>query len=119
MTIALDTADPAVLQEAALGSGADGEVWRWAGGNEGTRRNVVGEGFRVFYQASGGGVEFDPVFVIVDGTGLIRGDYRYSTLTSDPDRLTRHIGLLGEELRNSQGAASLVYEAAHIFLCYP
>lgn len=119
VTVALDTADPVELQAAAARSGADGEVWLWAGADDATRRDVVGEGFRVFYEDSGGGIDFDPVFVIVDGTGLIRGDYRYSTLASDSDRLTRHIGLLGEELRNSEGAASLVYEAAHIFLCYP
>lgn len=119
VTIALDTADPSAMRAAAVAAGADGEVWRWAGGEEETLRDVVGEGFRVFYEETADGVEFDPVFVIVDGTGLIRGDYRYSTLASDDDRLTRHISLLGEELRNSQGAASLVYEAAHIFLCYP
>lgn len=119
VTMALDTGDPSRLQTAALESGADGDVWRWVGGDATTLRDVVGEGFRVFYEETGDGVEFDPVFVIVDGTGLIRGDYRYSTLTSDTDRLTRHISLLGDELRNSEGAASLVYEAAHIFLCYP
>ena len=119
VTVALDTGDPARLRAAAAESGADGEVWRWAGADETTLRDVVGEGFRVFYEETTHGVEFDPVFVIVDGTGLIRGDYRYSTLASDSDRLTRHISLLGEELRNSEGAASLVYEAAHIFLCYP
>lgn len=119
VTVALDTADAAELQQAAARSGADGEMWRWAGGDQDIRRDVVGEGFGVFYEATGSGVDFDPVFVIVDGNGLIRGDYRYSTLASDADRLTRHIGLLGDELRNSRGAASLVYEAAHVFLCYP
>lgn len=119
VTVALDTGDPARLEAAALESGADGETWRWVGAEETTLRDVVGEGFGVFYEETARAVEFDPVFVIVDGTGLIRGDYRYSTLTSDTERLTRHISLLGEELRNSEGAASLVYEAAHIFLCYP
>jgi protein SCO1/2 len=119
VTVALDTGDPSQLQTAALESGADGELRRWVGADETTLRDVVGEGFRVFYAETAAGVEFDPVFVIVDGYGLIRGDYRYSTLVSDTDRLTRHISLLGEELRNSDGVASLVYEAAHIFLCYP
>jgi protein SCO1/2 len=119
VTVALDTGDPARLTAAASRSGADGEVWRWVGADETTLHDVVGEGFRVFYEETSDGVEFDPVFVIVDSAGLIRGDYRYSTLASDTDRLSRHISLLGAELRNSEGAASLVYEAAHIFLCYP
>ncbi|MGD2059423.1 MAG: SCO family protein [Acidimicrobiia bacterium] len=119
VTVALDTSDPEELAAAALASGADGAVWRWVGADEATLRDVVGEGFRVFYEETAEGVEFDPVFVIVDGAGLVRGDYRYATISSDADRLTRHISLLGEELRNSKGAASLVYEAAHIFLCYP
>ncbi len=119
VTVALDSSEPAELAAAASVSGADGDVWRWVGADQTTRRDVVGEGFRVFYEETGSGVEFDPVFVIVDGSGLVRGDYRYATISSDADRLTRHISLLGEELRNSKGAASLVYEAAHIFLCYP
>lgn len=40
-------------------------------------------------------------------------------LASDADRLTRHLSLMGDELRNVAGPAALVYEAAHIFLCYP
>jgi len=119
VTIALDSADPAELARAAAGSGADGTDWVWAGGDEAQLRDAVGGGFRVYYDTTGPVTEFDPVFVIVDGAGLIRGEYRYATLASDADRLTRHISLLGNELRNSKGAASLVYEAAHILLCYP
>lgn len=119
VTVALDTSDPAELQAAAEAAGADGDLWRWAGAEPDTLRDVVGDGFRVFYEETETGVEFDPVFVIVDGTGLVRGDYRYSAIASDADRLSNHIAILGEELRNSKGAASLVYEAAHVFLCYP
>ncbi|MGD2044165.1 MAG: hypothetical protein PVJ28_10985, partial [Acidimicrobiia bacterium] len=50
VTIALDTADPTMLQSAATESGADGEGWRWAGADETTRRDIVGEGFGVFYE---------------------------------------------------------------------
>lgn len=119
VTVALDTSDPARLAAAAADAGADGESWIWAGAEPETVRDVVGEGFRVFYQETPTGIEFDPVFVIVDGTGLIRGDYRYSAIASDAERLASHIALLGAELRNSKGAASLAYEAAHVFLCYP
>jgi protein SCO1/2 len=119
VTIALDSDDPAELASAAASSGADGESWIWAGGDQTITRDVVGGGFGVYYDTTGSSTDFDPVFVIVDGAGLIRGEYRYATLASDADRLTRHISLLGEELRNSKGAGSLVYEAAHILLCYP
>ncbi len=118
VTVALDTSHPDALATAATVSGADGNLWRWVGGEAGTIRDVVGSGFGVYYDLSDD-VTFDPVFAIVDGTGLVRGDYRYSTLVSDADRLTRHISLLGDELRNSDGAVSLLYEAAHVFLCYP
>lgn len=120
VTVALDTDDPADLARAAAGSGADGDDWRWIGAPSDHRRDVVGAGFRVFYETtSAGDIEFDPVFVIVDGTGLIRGEYRYASLASDADRLSRHIGLLGDEIRNADGNAALIYEAAHLFLCYP
>jgi protein SCO1/2 len=119
VTIALDSDDPVELAGAAAASGADGESWVWAGGDQTQTRDVVGGGFGVYYDNTDTGTEFDPVFVIVDGAGLIRGEYRYATLASDADRLTRHISLLGEELRNSKGAGSLVYEAAHVLLCYP
>lgn len=119
VTIALDTDDPAALRGAAEDSGADGTQWRWIGGSDETLRDVVGAGFGVYFEQSDEGVRFDPVFIIVDGNGLVRGDYRYATLASDTDRLTRHISILGAELRNSSGANSLVYEAAHVFLCYP
>ena len=34
-------------------------------------------------------------------------------------RVRRDLGLIVDEVRNSEGAGSLVYEAAHLFLCYP
>ncbi len=119
VTVALDTDEPSALTAAAEASGADGTSWRWIGGDNETLRTVVGEGFGVYFEDTEDGVAFDPVYIVVDGNGLVRGDYRYSTLASDADRLTRHISILAEELRNASGAASLVYEAAHVFLCYP
>lgn len=49
----------------------------------------------------------------MDGWGIIRGEYRYQTMTPDADRILRHIGVLAKEVDNSQGAASLAYEAVH------
>lgn len=120
ITVALDTAEPAALAAAAAASGADGEVWRWVGADQQVLGDVVGSGFRVFFDASDpAAVAFDPVFVIVDGAGVVRGEYRYASLVAEADRLTRHISLLGDELRHSTGAASFLYEAAHVFMCYP
>lgn len=120
LTVALDTDDPEALAAAAGASGADGAQWRWLTAQTSVVRDVVGDGFRVYFEEnSDGSISYDPVFVIVGPTGLIRGDYRYTTLVSDADRLTRHISLLGNEIRNSHGAASVIFEAAHLFLCYP
>jgi len=118
VTIALDASDPASLTAAAEASGADGDRWRWAGAHERRRREIVGDGFRTRYDA-GDPSDFDQAFVIVDGKGLIRGEYRYATLAPLADKLTRHIGLMAAEVRGAEGAAALLYEAAHMFLCYP
>ncbi len=83
-------------------------------------RTVIGSGFETWYEErADGSFAFDPVFVLVDGWGVIRGEYRYQVLVDDVDRIARHIDVLGQELRNSDGAATLAYEAAHLFLCYP
>ena len=120
VTVALNTADPETLAGEAAATGADGEVWRWAGARDAVLRDVVGSGFRVYYDATDPtDVSFDPTFVIVDGNGLIRGEYPYSSISSDADRLSRHIGILGEEILFAKGNNKLIYEAAHIFLCYP
>jgi protein SCO1/2 len=131
ITIALD-ADPTAeaLAGAASRSGADGDSWRWLGGDETVVRNVVGSGFRRFYETnetddaaeaadSGSTIRFDPGFVLVDGGGVIRGEYRYQTIASDADKLVHHIDILAAEARNAHGATAVAYEAAHLFLCYP
>jgi protein SCO1 len=111
---------PEALAGAAARSGADGEAWRWASPDSALVNTVVGAGFKAWYEAqSDGSFRFDPLFVLVDGWGVIRGEYRYQTVAGEADKIVRHAGLLAEELRNSSGMASLAYEAAHIFLCYP
>lgn len=120
VTISLDPArDADRLGALAERAGADGEIWRWATATSDELRRVVGNGFKVPYEQSGDEIRFDPRFVLVDGWGVVRGEYRYSTLADDADKLVRHVGILGEELRNSSGVASVAYEAAHVFLCYP
>lgn len=121
VTIALD-ADPtaAELAAASAASGADGTTWRWVAGDEATVANVVGAGFRLPLRGPDGGSGVDEtVFVLVDGLGVVRGDYRYRTLADDADKLVRHVDILGREIRYANGASAVAYEAAHLFLCYP
>jgi hypothetical protein len=80
---------------------------------------VIGGGFETYFESQeDGSFTYDPAFVLVDGWGIIRGEYRYQTMTPDSERILRHLGVLAEEVRNSRGASSVAYEAAHYFLCY-
>lgn len=120
VTIVLD-ADPtteelvAAAQRAGDVGDPAGDDWVWLGGSQSQVDNVVGGGFRRRTDVDG----FTPSYAIVDGFGTIRGEYRYQTLADDADKLVRHVGVLGSELRNASGFGSLAYEAAHLFQCYP
>ena len=99
-----------------------GVAWSWISGSPATMETVVGDGFRRYLDTGGGdgdGVQFDAGFVIVDGNGVVRGDYRYQTLADDAEKLVRHLDILATELRYADGPAGAAYEAAHLFLCYP
>lgn len=111
---------PDVIAGVAERAGADGVVWRYATGDPVHMENVVRSGFKAWYSPEDdGSFSFDPMLILVDGWGVIRGEYRYQTISSDADKIIRHLDILGEEIRNSNGAASFAYEAAHLFLCYP
>ena len=82
-------------------------------------KTIVGGGFEVYYKANDNGlIELDPTFTLVDGWGIIRGEYRFNGLTSNSERIMTHIKVLVEEVHKSVGAARLAYEAAHLFMCY-
>jgi protein SCO1/2 len=111
---------PARLQELAAASGAnvDAPKWHFVTGPAERVKNVVGGGFRVYYAPDEeGGFTFDPTIVMVDGNGIMRGIYERTM----PDMATmeRDVKLLLAEVQNSTGPGKLVYEAAHLFLCYP
>jgi protein SCO1/2 len=122
LTISFDPENdtPEVLATYAVSQGADPEHWIFATtDNKVKLKTIIGGGFEAYYQQKeDSSFTFDPQFVLVDGWGIIRGEYRYQTMTSDADRILRHMGVLAEEVINSQGAATLAYEAAHYFLCY-
>jgi protein SCO1/2 len=121
VTIALDPTDPSQLSEAASSVGADGQEWRWVGSDdEANLRRSVGAGFQRYFEATESGeISYDPSFVLVDGNGVVRGDYRYGTIADDGEKLSRHVAILADEIRNANGAVAVAYEAAHLFLCYP
>lgn len=121
VTISFDPAQdlPEVLRAYAQSAGADLQRWRFATGDPDRLKQIIGDGFEAFYSADDqGGFQFDPTFVLVDGLGIIRGEYHYQVETPDAERILRHIGVLADEVRKSKGANKLIYEAAHLFLCY-
>ena len=121
VTISFDPANdtPEALQRYAESLGADTSQWRFATGEEARLKQLIGSGFEAYYAPDDqGGFQFDPTFVLVDGWGIIRGKYRYQVQVPDADRIVRHIGVLAEEVQKATGPNKLIYEAAHLFLCY-
>jgi len=120
LSISFDPArdTPAALDAYAQRVGADPLRWRFATGSPTELKTLIGAGFRAFYQAQpDGSYTFDPVFVLVDGEGTIRAEYRMAK--PDIDTILRDVRLIADETRNSHGAQRYVYEAAHLFVCYP
>lgn len=111
---------PAALQAMAEKVGAAPPQWYWVTlPDESLLKTVLGGGFNLYYQRQpNGSFAFDPLIVLVDGWGIVRGEYRYRTQVPTAERLLRHLRALGSEIRNSRGTARLAYEAAHLFLCY-
>ncbi|KPV52296.1 hypothetical protein SE17_16330, partial [Kouleothrix aurantiaca] len=120
VTISFDPArdTPAALDTYARQIGADPQRWRFATGTPAELKTLIGAGFRTYYQAQpDGSYAFDPVFVLVDDENTIRAEYR--TAKPDLDTILRDVRLIADEARNSHGAQRYVYEAAHLFVCYP
>lgn len=114
--------DPSTLAAFAADHGIDGEGWRLLTGTPLSVKLVVGGGLEVFYGPVENGAApdappvYEPVLVLLDGTGMIRGRYLSDPLAADV--LLRDLELLNKEMA-STGAGRLGYEAAHLFLCYP
>ena len=122
VTISIDPErdTPSVLNSYANTIGADTNNWKFATTtNKALLKTIIGSGFETYYEDKGNGdFALDPAFVLVDGWGIVRSEYRYSTEVSNADRILRHLGVLADEVRNSVGSGKLAYEAAHLFLCY-
>ena len=109
---------PQQLHSYAESLGADTSNWHFATGEPNRLKNVIGGGFSSYYsQNDEGEIEFDPMFVLVDGWGIIRA--KYKTSSPELETIQRDIGMITEEVANSEGASRIAYEAAHLFLCYP
>jgi protein SCO1/2 len=120
VTISFDPArdTPDRLRAYADGLGADTRTWRFVTGEPAQLKNIIGGGFGIYYNGDeNGNYTFDPVFVLVDGWGMVRAVYRTPNL--DLGIVARDLRLIVQEVRNSQGVNRYAYEAAHLFLCYP
>lgn len=103
-----------------------GSNWRFVTGPAERLKNVIGGGFGVYYQPStgadaaaleSGDFTFDPTIIMVDGNGIMRAIYERDL--PDMQTVERDVKLVVAEVKNSEGPGKLVYEAAHLFLCYP
>ena len=109
---------PAVLSQYADQVTPDTHNWHFLTGAADRLKWIIGGGFGVYYNANeDGSFTFDPAFMLVDGAGILRAEYR--TAAPEIDRILRDIGLVAKEANDSQGAKRAAYEAAHLFLCYP
>ena len=63
-----------------------------------------------------GALEYSPGFMIVDGNGILRREYRWGM--PSVEGLLKDLRVIAREANASEGAAKLAYEAAHLFACY-
>ena len=92
-------------------------AWDYLSGTAQETKHIVGGGFGLYYNAEvPTQIEFEPRLVLVDGWGIIRAEYFGATV--DITRIVEDIEFLSIEIENSDGAAKLAYEAAHLFRCY-
>lgn len=120
-----DTAEKlnTTMSKYAIDNDADDVPWHFLVGDTLKTKYAVGGGFGLYYNAlehdaaNNYQVTFQPRYILVDGWGIIRSKYGISVPTTE--LLVRDINLISEEIENSEGAAKLAYEAAHLFLCYP
>lgn len=120
VTISIDPQHdtPEVLSAFARQQGADPNRWHFATTETTRLKWIIGAGFGLFFdRRDDGSFVLDQGYVLVDGAGILRAEYRL--VNPGADIILRDLQLLVNEAQNSQGAARYAYEAAHLFLCYP
>ncbi|HMQ30257.1 MAG TPA: SCO family protein [Chloroflexaceae bacterium] len=120
LTISFDPArdTPASLQTYAAQLGADRDSWRFVSGEPTELKALIGGELGIYYAPpdAAGRIEHEQDVLLIDGNGVLRA--RYNGAALDQARLQRDLAMVREEL-GSTGAMRQVYEASHIFLCYP
>lgn len=120
LTVSFDPARDTreVLQLHAAQLGAERGSWRFATGEPDELKALIGGELGFYYGEpdASGAITHDQRVLLVDSNGLIRAKYKPVDL--EVWRLQRDIGLVQEEL-GSSGVLRQVYEASHLFLCYP
>ncbi len=93
---------------------APGVGWRRLTGSATDVRALVGGGWGVRYELGAGGLTvLEERIAIVDERGVDRGLYGIS----EPERIAADLRLVLEEA-DAEGARRLLFETAHLFLCY-
>ncbi len=123
LTVSLDPQHdtPAELRAYAVRIGANKGEWQLLTGMPAEVKELVGGGFGVYYTGGTGGVDgeeltFDHRAVLIDAGGTIRAEYAGDQI--DAAIIARDIALIERE-DASAPIERPIYEAAHVFVCYP
>jgi protein SCO1/2 len=117
LTVDPERDTPEVLAAASRDAGADPGIWTFATGDPAALKTLIGTGFELYYgRADDGALEYRPGFMIVDGNGILRREYRWGI--PSVDGLLKDLRVIAREANASEGASRLAYEAAHLFACY-
>ncbi len=120
LTVSFDPARDTreALQTYAAQLGADPRSWRMATGTPEVLKQLIGGELGIYYGPpdAAGRIEHEQQVILVDASGMMRARYEVEDLMQT--RLSRDLDLLSAE-QGSSGMMRQVYEASHIFLCYP
>jgi protein SCO1/2 len=120
LTVSIDPARDSnlALQTYAAQLGADRESWRFVTGEAAELKALIGGELGIYYEQpdAAGRIEHEQDVLLVDSNGILRARYNGQALSQA--KLLRDLDMVREEL-GSTGAMRQVYEASHIFLCYP
>ncbi len=106
------------LQTYAAQLAADRRSWRFATGDPPELKVLIGGELGFYYGQpdTNGMIKHDQRVILVDSNGMIRA--RYAAERLHVRTFLRDINLVRQEL-GSSGLMRQVYEASHLFLCYP